>query len=347
MPPMPDEQPQRPAPDADGGLRAPAGALGFLERPRRLTPLRVAAQIVGFAVAVVLLVWCARLAFADTTFDELRALLRAGRAELAFLALLTLASVVANGLGFWVTLRPLRTLPAHDVVAVNAIASFLSYLPFKISALVRVLIHRRRDHVPFRDIIPWLAAYSALSLATLLPLAALAVARPRIDALWLALALVIVGACNGAAIVLGRLSESNRGLAALSLGSWRIVRRPSPVIGCALAKSADVVVIAARFTVAASFLSIALPLDQAVFFALVFFLLSVLSPVGSLGVREGGVVLLGVAVLDDAQRDTLARLVLTVSASEALTLLVLAPLGAWVIRLDRVLLARPAGARAQ
>ena len=339
---MPEDAPTPTGDDTTrAGLRAPKGPLGFLEQPRRITPLRLIVQIVGTAIAIAALVWCVRLALAETSLDELRALLRSGRTELALLALLTIASVCANGLGFWITLRPLRRLHAPDVIAVNAVASFLSYLPFKLSALARVLIHRRRDDVPFRDIVPWLAAYSALSLATLLPLALLAAWRGAIDTLWLALALLIVGAANACAVALGRVSERTPLLATLSLGSWRIVRHPQPVVGCALTKIADVAISAARFLVAAAFLNVALPLDQAILYALVFFLIGVASPVGSLGLREGGVILMGVALLDDAQRDTLARLVLTVSASEALTLIALLPLAAWKLRLDKLLRATP------
>ncbi|MBL0921262.1 MAG: hypothetical protein IBJ10_03930 [Phycisphaerales bacterium] len=320
-------------------MHSPRGALAMLETPRRLTPLRIAVQVVGFAIGVALLVWCVALAVGKADPEQWSRLRASGWAPAAWLLGLTLFTVVFNGLAFWVTLLPLRRLKPADLIAVNALATMLAYLPFKLGALARVVIHRRRDNVPFRDIIAWLAGYSALSLATLVPLVVVVGLRPRLDALTVGLALAGALAANGAGVALGRLSERRTWLAALSMGSWRVVRHPAPVAMCAGAKLADVAVHAARFTVAAGALGIDLSLDRAVVFALAYFLLGVLSPVGMVGIREGGLALGGAALfaLDEAARADLARLVLLVSASEVVAIVPLAFLGGAWLRVDRLL----------
>ncbi len=344
---MPPQEPQSAAPTPteprrDQGLHAPRGALGFLESPRRFTPLRIAVQVVGFAIGVALLVWCISIALDKADAEQWRRLRDAGAQPIILLLAFTLFTVVCNGLAFWVTLLPLKRLRAADLVAVNAVATFLAYLPFKLGALARVVIHHRRDHVPFRDIVAWMAGYSALSLATLLPLVAVGALRQRFDLVSIALGILLVALANACAIALGRISRSQRWLATLSMGSWRIVQRPTPVGACALVKIGDVAVHAARFTVAASVLAIDLSLDRAVVYALAYFLLGVLSPVGMVGIREGGLVIGGAALFnldEDAARD-LSRLVLLVTASEVAAIIPLALAGAAWLRVDRLFFAR-------
>ena len=53
---------------------------------------------------------------------------------------------------------PVQRLRTLDVVAVNAIATLLNYLPFKLSVISRIVIHNRRDGVPLGKIVGWLAA---------------------------------------------------------------------------------------------------------------------------------------------------------------------------------------------
>ncbi len=324
--------------ETPSGLRSPRGALAMLESPRRFTPLRIAVQAIGFLIGVALLVWCVSLALDKADAEQWERLRRAGFGPAALLLGLTVFTVALNGAAFWMTLLPLRRLKLIDLIAVNAIATFLAYLPFKLGAMARVLIHRRRDHLPFREIIAWMAGFSALSLATLLPLVIVGGLRPRIDATTVALGLGGVVAANGLGVALGRLSERWAWLAALSMGSWRVVRNPGTVGACMLAKLSDIAVHVARFTVAASVLGIDLSLDRAVLFALAYFLLGVLSPVGMVGIREGGLVIGGAALfaLDEAARENLARLVLLVSASEVVAIIPLALAGAAWLRVDRL-----------
>ncbi len=304
------------------GLQTPHGPLGLLERPRRLTPLRLTAQILGFAIGIALLVWCVSLAFSPDTRAELQRLRDADAELIAALFILTAVSAAINGLAFWITSRPVHRLRLADVIAVNTLASFLAYLPFKLGALVRVAIHRRRDHMPFRDLLAWLAAFSALSLATFLPLILVTLLRPRIDAIWGALAAIAIIACIAIGVALSRLAQRTPWLAKLSLGAWRVTRHPAVCSALAITKVADIAVHAARFAIAAHIFGAPLPAARAALCALAYFLIGSVSPVGMLGLREAGIVLLPA----DFSAETMARLVLTLSAIEAIALASLAPI---------------------
>lgn len=303
-------------------LHAPKAPLAFLERPRRLTPLRILIQILGFALGLALLVWCVSLAFSNETRAELQRLRDADAALIASLFLLTAVSAAINGFAFWITSRPLHKLRLTDVVAVNTLASFLAYLPFKLGALVRIAIHRKRDHMLFRDLVAWLAAFSALSLATFLPLIAATLLRPTIDAAWALIATLSIAACLTLGVVLSRKARTTPWLARLSLGAWRVAQHPKTAATLAIAKTADIAVHAARFAVAAHIFGAPLPPARAALYALAYFLIGSVSPVGMLGLREAGIVLLPA----DVSNDTMARLVLTLSATEAIALAALFPL---------------------
>ncbi|MGD9693339.1 MAG: lysylphosphatidylglycerol synthase domain-containing protein [Phycisphaerales bacterium] len=303
-------------------LHAPEGPLALLERPRRFTPLRLLIQILGFALGLALLAWCASLAFSPDTRAELQRLRDADASLIASLFLLTVLSAAINGFAFWITSRPLHPLRLPDVVAVNTLASFLAYLPFKLGALVRVAIHRKRDHMLFRDLIAWLAAFSALSLATFLPLIAATLIHPNIDLLWALLALLGIAICLTLGVLLSRRARTTPWLARLSLGAWRIAQHPRTAAALSLAKVADIAVHAARFAIAAHIFGAPLPAARAALYAIAYFLIGSVSPVGMLGLREAGIVFLPA----DVSAETMARLVLTLSAIEALALGALAPL---------------------
>lgn len=318
------------------GLHAPHGVLTAMET-RRPRTLRLVLQSVGFLLCIAIFGWCISLALSGDRGEQLERLRNASPLALAALAGLAAASVATNGVAFWVSLRPLRRLPLRDVIATNAIATFLAFLPFKLGAISRVLIHRRRDDVHFKELVPWFAAYAALSMATLLPLSALALLRPTLDGVWLAIAAALVLTTNAIGFALGRLSERVPLLAKLSLGSWRIVREPGAVAGVMASKLVDSVIHAGRFLVAASILGVDLSAGRAALYSLAYFLIGVFSPVGMLGLREGGVVALGGA--QDFAEDA-SRIALLVTAAEALILIPLALGAAAYLRVDRLLLRR-------
>lgn len=322
-------QPAAPQHDraASGGLHTPGLGVGLVERPRRWTPGRILVQVIGFSIGVGLLLWCVSRAFAPANRAELAKLESAPVSLIAALLGLAMLSAVLNGVAFWATARPVHRLRVADVIAVNAIASFLAFLPFKLSLLVRVFIHRRRDGMIYKDIVAWLAAFVAFSMASLLPMIAATLIRGKIDAVWALMAGAGIVACNAAGVWLGRIASRLKWLAALSMGSWRVSRHPAPAAWTAAMKIADTAVHAARFAVVASIFEQTLAPADAALYSMIFFLIGTASPVGMLGMREGGVTLLAGA----EARDQVARFALTISATEAVALAAISLLAvAWL-----------------
>src|ERR1051325_3196290 len=140
--PLPEPAPNDPA--------APA--------PRKRRLLRVALQVLGFAAGLASLAWCISKAFKTDPHDPVNKFERLMHPPpglfIAGLAL-SFATLPINGLLFWVGLLPARRLKASDLVATNGLCSFLAYLPLKTGAIVRVLIHNRRDGVPLLTIGAW------------------------------------------------------------------------------------------------------------------------------------------------------------------------------------------------
>ncbi|HBS28228.1 MAG TPA: hypothetical protein DEB06_01980 [Phycisphaerales bacterium] len=325
----------------DRGLHAPSGpVLGGVEPVGgvRFTPVRVVLQTLGLLIGLGLLGWALSLALDEGNRASIEALRRAPADRVALLLGLSVAGLVLNGAMFWAVLRPLRRLALLDVMLVNAMATALSVLPFKLGLLTRVLVHHRRDGVRFKDLLAWIAAMGALALAVLLPLGLASAWRGRVDGLWWLVALGGAVVCSGAGVALGRISARAPVLRRLSLGADAIVRDWRPVLAHLALRLADVGLLAARFAVASSIVGYAMGPDRAVLFATTYFLLSVLAPAGTLGFREMGVAALGWAGEDDER--ALALVALVVSAAELLSAFVVA-LGGWArIRPDRLLLRR-------
>ncbi len=306
-----------------------------LEAKRKWTPGRIAVQVVGLLIGVALFAWAISMAMSPKNADAIAKLRTAGAWQIVALFGLSAASIVLNGLMFHVVLTPLKRLSRLDVVLTNAIAVFLAILPFKLGLLVRVGIHHKRDGVPLRDMVAWFAAISALALAVLVPLAAAGLWRGGLDIWWWVVSVGGIVSISVLAIACGRFAEKWPLLAKLSLGSWRIVKHPAPVIGHGVFRIADIGVLAGRFLIAAAIAGQALGLDDAVLMATVYFFLSAVIPTGNLGFREMGVTLLASKTGLDVP--TMALIALVVTSGETLSSLVIGA-AAWVkLRPERVL----------
>jgi hypothetical protein len=260
--------------------------------------------------------------------------------EVALLFALSAASLVLNGLMFWVTLRPVHKLRPVDVVMVSCISTFLAILPFKLSLVARVLIHHRRDGVRFKILIPWVLAMGALGLAVLLPFVAATLLVKQMDITWWTIALGGALACNAAAVWCGRMADRWVILKRLGLGSDLIVRHPSAVAGHGALRLADTAILAARFLTAAAIANQIMPVEQAVLLATTYFLLSVITPAGTLGFREAGTAALGMT--QGLKGDQVALVALVVTGAEVIASGVLAGIAFFWIRPDRLLLSHDA-----
>lgn len=327
-----------------------------------------ALQLLGFLAGLALLGWCIAEAFKPENREQLQRLADAPAWKLALLFALNLAYIALNAQLLWATIRPVRRVPTRSVQAVHAVCVLLSYLPFKLSVLFRLVAHYRRDGVPLLTTGAWLAASGGATLGVVGALAAASAVRGRIDALWFLFAALALLAYFAFALSLCRVCAGPRGIdraarltERLGLGVLtRAVRsrrfaelheifamQAHPGwFGLTIAfRLADLVVQSARFALAASIVGVPIDAQGAFVMAVTFFLIGVLSPAGALGTREAGTAaLLGLQAAQDTAGGANAFVVvaLAVSASESIATLAAAGVGIAILRPDR-LLAKRAG----
>lgn len=295
-------------------------------------------QALGAIVGVGLFVWALRLAFTPENQDAVRRLLDAPLGLILAMAALNVATIVVNGLCFWITARPVRPVPASSAILTNAVCSMLAFLPFKISAITRVYLHHTRDGVPLRSMIPWMVGYGLTAIAAFGPIVAAAAFAPRLGGAWLPLGVAGALACTTAGVGMARLADRRLPLLrALSLGSTVVVRDARVMLAACALRLGDLAIQAGRFLVAAQAMGFALSAERAALDASIYFLIGSASPGGVLGFREGGLAWLGeVFSVDNAAAEQIALLALAVTGAEAATFAVLAVIAAGVMRLDRL-----------
>jgi len=322
--------------------------------------VRAGVQVLGFVLSIGALAWAVRMALRPENRAQLEALLEATPLQILTMVALGVASVGVNGLIFWAVLRPARTLRAPDVISVNAIATLLAYLPFKLSVVARVAIHRKRDGVPVLVIGAWMAAVGISMLATLGPMTIASVAFKGVNAPW---ALTIgAGVCVSLTltVLVASWFEGDRGvdrLRALPLGS--VITRASwyeklhegfAMLACwraatiaATLRVFDVFLFAGRFVGAAWILALPISWSDAILLGSSYFLIGALSPFGALGARELGVVgiasLVGAASAEPAGggASPIATAVVFITAVEAVVNIACAGFGVAWLRADRMI----------
>lgn len=338
------------------------------QTPPRRKLLRVAVQLLGFIAGLASLGWCVSLALKPENKEQFAKLSQAPAKLILAMLGLSLLTLTINGTLFWISLRPARRLRYPDVWATNAVSTFLGYLPMKAGAIIRVLVHNRRDRIPLVMIGSWFAAMAVVMFAAFTPPVLAVIWRGRIDATWLA-AVVIAELLVAAAIVaLAGIFRGPRGQArleslvsALRLGFVRPLLRsrlwanlhagfdmlasPVAVGGSVLLRTLDVGVQSLRLIVAAKIFGLVLPMGQAIPLALTFFLVGILSPSGLAGLREGAankvagplLAAAGMAASGDDIQTKYAAVFLLVTATEAIVYLGSAALGIAWLRPDKLL----------
>jgi Lysylphosphatidylglycerol synthase TM region len=326
---------------------------------RRL--VRIAVQLIGFAIGAALLVWAVRLALNEENSDQLKHLADAPLLHVVGLFALSVVTIILNGLIFHQTLVPVRRLRRLDVVAVNALATLLNYLPFKLSIISRVLIHNRRDGVPLGEIAGWLAAVGVSGVIGFGPVALVSIWHPTIDALWIGLSGAGVVLLAAVTIALSRYFGGASGHARLErIGRSLRIPYASALLNARLVTEAhqgldmlghvrtvalvvalrlvDLAVQAGRFLVAAALLGVGFSPGQAMVFAVVYFFIGVVSPAGMLGLREGGTIAFAALLgMTESQYTAFAPVPLLVTATEAVVAFAMAGVSIAWLRPDRLL----------
>ena len=321
--------------------------------PKR-SAVRVVVQVIGFLASLGALGWAVSVAFKEENRAQLENLQNASVGQIMALVGLSFGSVAVNGLIFWVVIRPVHRIRATDVISTNAIATFLAYLPFKMSLIARVAIHRKRDGVPVLTIGAWFAAVGVLMLAVLGPMALMSFVLKEVNMLWW------VGVCGSVAVSVGvlilvaRFFYGDRGVKRIAsvgmLRGWTeresfgklhagfdMIASPSSSAWAGVLRVLDVLAFAGRFVVAAAVLGLPISGGDALLLGSVYFLIGVFSPFGMLGTREAGTIgaaaLFGVssAAIGDGGEGPIAAAVVFVTAVEAVVNLGCAGFGvAWL-----------------
>ncbi|QKK09965.1 MAG: hypothetical protein HND58_18625 [Planctomycetota bacterium] len=223
---------------------------------------------------------------------------------------LSAGTLLINGMLFWITLRPVQKVRAIDHIAINALCTFLAFLPFKIGTLTRVAINNRRDNVPLLTIGAWYGVMFTVMLAAYVPAMGASVWRRGLDATWWAVCLGGAAVLCAALVLVSRLFSGEAGLARLHkvIDGVRlpIVSRlartdhfermhtaadmgasPVDMAGGVAFRLLDLGVMSARFVVAGSIVGIAFGWEEAVLVASAYYIIGMLSPFGMLGGSRG------------------------------------------------------------
>lgn len=324
-------------------------------------------QLVGFLIGIALLAYVVRLALNEDNREGLRQLGEASPASIAALLAVTAIGLTASGVQFWLVLRPIRRLNPLDVLSTNYIAILLSYLPFKLSVMFRLAIHKGRDGIPLAIIGPWFGAIGIVLLIPTLPIVILADVRPVLDAIGLATVAGMTVLLTAATATLATRFGQGRGLArARALADRqpigiikRLVRsetfeRFDESLGMLASfrhglllmsiRVIDIAAFAGRFYIVSRMLGEPMDFGACVIASAVYFFIGVFSPIGSLGAREAGTAgafalfnSIGLDLSSGIDHEQVAVISVVVTGAELLVSLTTAALGIAWLRPDRLL----------
>lgn len=323
--------------------------------------LRIVVQVVGFLIGLGLLGWCVRLALSEENREALGKLADAPPGSLAALLGLSVAGVVANGLIFWATLRPVREIKALDVIATNALATFLANLPFKIGLLTRIAIHNRRDKVPMAMIFGWFGAVTATLLLVSASLLAAGTMRGVLGGWTVPVAIVLMVVLSAVMVViakrlsgvrghrrLSRLIGRFGGKRALRLARSQVIRELHMgldmlasgrwVAAVVVFRAVDFSAQALRWVVAGELSEIDVTPTDGLLISGGHYVAGALSPVGMLGFREGAA--MGMAELLGFDSQRFAFTALLTAGAELVVVIAAAGFAIAWLRLDRMLRSR-------
>ncbi|MCL4198042.1 MAG: YbhN family protein [Phycisphaerales bacterium] len=286
---------------------------------------RLLLKIVGFILGLGLLAWVIQRAVSRQQFSGLT---EAAWWQFALLLLCTVVSVLANGAIFWTIIRPAAPLGFWPIQAVNAAVSLVNYSPVRIGVALRFVHHRRVDDLPYPLLLAWYACFALLMFMTLGCVLGATLLRPAVDAWWGAALLALLAAGGAAAVWAG----SHRLLESRWRGASQILAAPGAVGGAILLRLVDMIAYGGRLYIAITILGTTVTPRDAVVLT-VLSMVSSLSPVGSVGLREFAVAWLGPMLADASLAQHIDAAVLVDRAAEVL---IVAPAGAlgllWIAR---------------
>ena len=296
---------------------------------------RLAIQLIGFAIGVSLIVWLARSAFETNGWEELSN--RATPGTLAGLIICSLASILINGMNFWIVVRPVRREGFWAIQSVNATASMLNFAPIRLGLVSRYLYHMRVDRMSFLFVTGWIFAI-VISLMIVMGSASLAtVLYPSIDIWWLLIASVPIILTIMFLPPLMRLPAIRK----KTRGSERMLSDRTALRGSLLLRFLDLLTWAGRLWFASLLLDTGLSTGDVLLLS-IFAVVMSLNPLGRIGFREVAIAwiapMLAESTLTGDELDAqFAQLALIESGAEAMVVI---PVGLiagiwWILRVRK------------
>lgn len=147
---------------------------------------RRVAQVVGFALALVLLAGSIYYAVRDGNFQPLR------EAEWPWVAALlgatAFSAVLVPGLLFWLVYEPFadraRPVRLHEMLLIIAASALLNYTPVKAGLIGRLAYMKHRHGIGYSASVLIHAMIAGALLASLCGMLGVTLLRPRVDAVW-------------------------------------------------------------------------------------------------------------------------------------------------------------------
>lgn len=320
----------------------------------------VLVQVIGFAAGIAMLGWAVREAMNEQNQEQLARLKDATPTQLLTLMALPAISVGLNGIIFWIMLNPIHKIRSTDVIATNAIATFLAYLPFKLSVVSRFVIHNRRDKVPVFTIGAWIICEAILMVAVFVPLLLISLWQQQLNAIWwisvlISIPLVTFVGSKISMMLSGEKGRSRIERVGFGSSSWsRLIQSNAFIrihsgiemlantrgtLSVVTVRVIDVAAFAIRFYFAALVLDLPISIQDSILLGATYFMVGAASPFGMLGTREAATIamasMVGISSAAITQDQTgqvpIAATVLFVTAAEALVNLACAGFGiAWL-----------------
>lgn len=328
---------------------------------------KVAFQLFGFLLGIALLGFAVRLAFSEQNRESINKLTEAPPGMFALLVGLSLVPLIVNGVVYRLLIRSLQRISVLDLLATNALCTFLAYLPFKIGMLTRVAIHRKRDRVPIPRIGAWFGAFLLVYLPTLGVVVLVTRWRGEADWVWWVVTLALTAVSAWPVAWMSGLLEGQRGLGRIrGFAEWahlpmreRLLHTPSfehlhdgftmtadtgAVAWSGLLRVLDFAAQSFRFMAAAALIGLELSFGDSLILTVSYFMIGLATPIGMIGTREAGAVAIAAVLglgggepLNDEMVDQFALVMVIVTGAEAIATAAAAGMGLAWLRPDRLL----------
>lgn len=282
----------------------------------RISPRRLALQVIGFVIGLALLGWCIWTA---SSKGDWSAVLRADWRLVAGLLGSTLASLVINALMFWTALAPVRHHSVPRLIGLNAIGGLLNYAPIRLGLMARILYHLRVDRMRASLVASWMLVTAGLTVFTIVAMTgATLLSGGSVGSFVLTTALIL--AIGSQVMRLLSVSRVTTPVTSRLDGLGAMLASRPATFATMVLRAADIVAFAVRMACAAAILDLDLSTSDLLLLALSAQLFS-LSPFGRLGFREAAVSFLAARLdsgFDSTAVDAVsAQLGLIESAGEA------------------------------